>query len=91
MDNLDIFGLFISGGFVASFILWPEFRFRSGAMSRNEASIITGAGLGIGGGMLTYFGFGHGDMLGSVVVGIVFGALFGWIFYLLRGTGWFRI
>ncbi len=63
--------LLLSGGLIASSIMLSKIGLSRSALSKSSASVLSGVGAGAGTAIFIYYGVSNGDLLGSIIVGIV--------------------
>ncbi len=71
MNLLNSFALFISGGLVVGSIMLSYIGLSRSVLSRRSAAVLSGVGVGIGGGLFIFYGVSNRDLLRSILVGII--------------------
>jgi hypothetical protein len=71
MNILHNFVLSMSGALVVGSILIAKIGFSKFILSRMNAAILAGTGAGIGVGTFVFYGVSKGDLIGSIITGII--------------------
>lgn len=71
MNLLNSIALFISGGLVVGSIMLSYNGLSRSVLSKKSAAVLSGVGVGVGGGIFIFYGVSNGDLLASVFVGII--------------------
>ena len=71
MNFVSSLMLSLSGGIIVGSVLMSMIGYKRSALSRTAASVFSGVGVGIGVVIFTYYGVSNGDMIGSILTGII--------------------
>lgn len=71
MELLRSVALSVSGGIVVGSILIAKIGLSRSALSKKSAAALAGIGAGTGVGIFIFYGVSNGDLVGSVLTGII--------------------
>lgn len=88
MNFVNVIALVLSGAIILGSVLLPEIGFRRSALSRKAAAFWTATGVGLASVTIVFWGFGNGDLLGSLATGLIAATISGTMKYFTLGK-WF--
>jgi hypothetical protein len=88
MDLLINMALAVSGGLVVGSIILSMIGLKRSVLSRKSASVLSGVGAGVGGAIFIFYGVSNGDLLESIIVGMIGAVIVG--FSIFISSKWWR-
>jgi hypothetical protein len=85
MKFINVIALVLSGAIILGSVLLSEIGFRRSIFSRKTATYLTGTGIGLASGMIVFWGFGNGDLIGSIATGLIAAVISGTMKYFSLG------
>jgi|WetSurMetagenome_2_1015567.scaffolds.fasta_scaffold256897_1 hypothetical protein len=85
MKYINVIALVLSGAIILGSVLLSEIGFKRSILSRKIAALLTGTGIGLASGMIVYWGFGNGDLFGSIVTSLIAAVIAGTMKYFSLG------
>lgn len=85
MKYTNVLALVLSGAIILGSVLLSEMGFRRSLLSRKTAAFLTAAGIGLASGMIVYWGFGNGDLFGSIATSLIAALIAGTMKYFSLG------